>query len=115
MARWSWLLTCLTFAVFASLIPREARAHPLGNFTINHYSQLEFADEKARIDYVLDVAEIPTFQQKEQLDPNEDGKLSGAEARAYLDAKLPYLVEDLHLRLGKEDLPLRVLESSAAY
>jgi nickel/cobalt exporter len=115
MSRWSWLLACFAFAVFAPLIPREAQAHPLGNFTINHYSRLEFADEKARIDYVLDFAEIPTFQQKGKLDPNEDGELSGAEARAYLDAKLPYLVEDLHLRVGKEALPLRVLDSSAAY
>src|SRR5215210_273094 len=115
MFRWSWLLACLAFAVFASLIPREAQAHPLGNFTINHYSRLEFADEKARIDYVLDFAEIPTFQQKGKLDPNEDGKLSDAEARAYLDVKLPSLVENLHLRVGKEDLLLRVLDSSAAY
>ena len=115
MFRWSWLLACLTFAVFASLFPREAQAHPLGNFTINHYSRLEFADEKARIDYVLDFAEIPTFQQKGKLDPDEDGKLSDAEARAYLDARLPSLVENLHLRVGKEDLLLRVLDSSAEY
>jgi nickel/cobalt exporter len=115
MARWGWLLACLAFAVFASLIPREAQAHPLGNFTINHYSRLEFADEKARIDYVLDFAEIPTFQQKGKLDPDEDSKLSDVEARAYLDAKLPSLVEDLHLKVGKEDLLLRVLDSSAEY
>src|SRR5215213_8837167 len=115
MFRGSWLLACLAFAVFASLIPREAQAHPLGNFTINHYSRLEFADEKARIDFVLDFAEIPTFKQKGKLDPNEDSKLSDAEARAYLDARLPTLVENLHLRVGKEDLLLRVLDSSAEY
>jgi nickel/cobalt transporter (NicO) family protein len=115
MFRWSWLLACIAFAVFASLIPREAQAHPLGNFTINHYSRLEFADEKARIDFVLDFAEIPTFQQKGRLDPNEDGELSDEEARTYLDAELPSLVENLHLRVGKEDLLLRVLHSSAEY
>ena len=115
MFRWSWLLTCLAFAVFTSLIPREAQAHPLGNFTINHYSRLEFADEKARIDFVLDFAEIPTLQQKGKLDPNEDSKLSDAEARAHLDARLPTLVENLHLRVGKENLLLRVLDSSAEY
>ncbi|MBA2712520.1 MAG: hypothetical protein H0U55_03070, partial [Rubrobacteraceae bacterium] len=115
MARWGWLLVCLALAVFATVSPREAQAHPLGNFTINHYSSLEFADEQARIDYVLDLAEIPTFQQKGQLDRNEDGKLSDAEARAYLDAKLPSLVENLHLKVGKEALPLRVQGSSAAY
>jgi nickel/cobalt transporter (NicO) family protein len=105
----------LALIVFVLLPTKEAGAHPLGNFTINHYSRLEFADEKARIDYVLDFAEIPTFQQKGKLDPNEDGKLSDAEARAYLDARLPSLVDNLHLRVGKEDLLLRVLDSSAAY
>jgi nickel/cobalt transporter (NicO) family protein len=115
MARWGWLLACLVLAMFASLLPREAQAHPLGNFTINHYSHLEFADDKVHLDYVLDFAEIPAFQQKEQLDPNEDGKLSDAEAHAYLDARLPSLVENLHLKVGGEGIPLRMLGSSAAY
>ena len=67
MARWGWLLACLALAVFASLFPREAQAHPLGNFTINHHSSLEFAGQNARITYVLDLAEIPTLQQRESL------------------------------------------------
>lgn len=105
-------MVCLAFVV---LVPREAQAHPLGNFTINHFSRLEFTDEEARVDYVLDFAEIPTFQQKGKLDPNGDGKLSDAEARAYLDTKLPSLVKNLHLKVGKQELPMRVLDSSAAY
>lgn len=115
MFRWSRLLVFFALAVFASLLPREAQAHPLGNFTINHYSRLEFADDRAHLDYVLDFAEIPTFQQKGKLDPNGDGKLSEAEARAYLDASLPSLVKNLDLKVGNEKLPLRVLDSSAAY
>jgi hypothetical protein len=115
MGRWSRLLVFFALAVFASLLPREAQAHPLGNFTINHYSRLEFADGKAHLDYVLDFAEIPTFQQKGKLDPNGDGKLTEAEARAYLDASLPSLVKNLHLKVGNEKLPLRVLHSSATY
>jgi nickel/cobalt transporter (NicO) family protein len=109
-----WLLVC--FVVMLTLSPsQQAEAHPLGNFTINHYSRLEFADEKAHIDYVLDVAEIPTFQRKRQLDPNGDGKLSDAEARSYLDAQLPSLVENLQLRVGEKVVPLRLLDSSATY
>src|SRR5215217_5265604 len=85
MVRWGWLLACLAFAVFASLIPREAQAHPLGNFTINYSSSLEFAEETARITYVLDFAEMPS------------------------------LVEGLRLRAGDEVLPLEVLHRSAEY
>ena len=115
MIRWGWLLAWLAFAVFASLIPREARAHPLGNFTINHYSSLEFAEETTRITYVLDFAEIPTLQQKARLDADGDGKLSDREAKAYLDARMPTLVEGLRLRAGDEVLPLQVLHRSAEY
>ena len=40
----------------------SAAAHPLGNFTINHLSKLSFAGQRATLHYVLDMAEIPTFQ-----------------------------------------------------
>jgi ABC-type nickel/cobalt efflux system permease component RcnA len=115
MVRWGWALACLALAVFASLIPREAQAHPLGNFTINHYSRLEFAEENARITYVLDYAEIPTLQQRARLDANGDGELSGKESDAYLDAEMPSLVEGIRLRAGHEVLPLEVLDRSADY
>ena len=115
MVRWGWMLSCLAFAVCASLIPREAQAHPLGNFTINHYSGLQFTEEAARITYVLDFAEIPTLQQKARLDADGDGKLSDREANAYLEAEMPSLVEGLRLRAGDEILPLEVLDRSAEY
>jgi nickel/cobalt transporter (NicO) family protein len=115
MARWGLLLGCLALTVFASLVPREAQAHPLGNFTINHYSSLEFAEDDARITYVLDFAEIPTLQQKARLDADGDGKLSDREANVYLDAEMPSLVKGLRLRAGDEVLPLEVLDRSAEY
>jgi nickel/cobalt transporter (NicO) family protein len=85
------LLTCLllTIALLTLLPSRTAEAHPLGNFTINHYSSLQFADGAAHITYVLDFAEVPTLQQSSILDTDGDGELSEAEAAAYLDAELP--------------------------
>ena len=51
-------------ALAAALLawPAAAAAHPLGNFTINRYSQLEIAGDRVYVLYVLDIAEIPTFQ-----------------------------------------------------
>jgi len=43
--------------------PREASAHPLGNFTVNHYAGIEVAGDRGYVRYVLDLAEIPTFQE----------------------------------------------------
>ncbi len=71
-------LLAILLAVAGALGPADAAAHPLGNFTINHYSRVEFADGAARILYVLDLAEIPTFQQLGRLDTDGDGALSDA-------------------------------------
>ena len=45
------------------LVPAQSiAAHPLGNFTINLYSRLEVERERLGLTYVVDMAEIPTFQ-----------------------------------------------------
>ena len=50
-------------AIFAALVlPSLASAHPLGNFTINRFSRVEVAGPRVYVRYVLDLAEIPTFQ-----------------------------------------------------
>lgn len=52
-------------------------AHPMGNFSVSHYSRIEITARGANIRYVLELAEIPTFQllQQWKLDagsPRED-------------------------------------------
>ena len=50
-------------AAFAALVlPVAASAHPLGNFTVNRFSRVEVAGPRIYVRYVLDLAEIPTFQ-----------------------------------------------------
>src|SRR5919109_439924 len=46
----------------ALIVPAGASAHPLGNFTINRFSRLETSGPRLYVLYVLDMAEIPTFQ-----------------------------------------------------
>ena len=43
--------------------PGGADAHPLGNFTVNHYSGIELAGSRVYVRFVLDLAEIPTYQE----------------------------------------------------
>ena len=42
--------------------PAVATAHPLGNFTVNRFSRIEVSGPRLYVVYVLDLAEIPTFQ-----------------------------------------------------
>ena len=45
-------------------LPGAAHAHPLGNFSVNHLSEVSVSSERVDVRYVLDQAEIPTFQQR---------------------------------------------------
>ena len=55
-------LALLTVALAAFVLPVTASAHPLGNFTVNRFSRIEVAGPRIYVRYVLDLAEIPTFQ-----------------------------------------------------
>ena len=51
-------------AIALALSPSTADAHPLGNFTINHYLGVVVRPDVVVLDYVVDMAEIPAFQER---------------------------------------------------
>jgi nickel/cobalt exporter len=55
-------LVLLLVAAAALIAPAAASAHPLGNFTINRFSRVEVSGHRLYVRYVLDMAEIPTYQ-----------------------------------------------------
>jgi nickel/cobalt transporter (NicO) family protein len=55
------LVALLVAATLA--LPASALAHPLGNFTVNRYSEISLSGERVYVRYALDLAEIPTFQE----------------------------------------------------
>jgi nickel/cobalt exporter len=55
-------LIVLAVAFAAIALPVAASAHPLGNFTVNRFSRIEVVGPRVYVRYVLDLAEIPTFQ-----------------------------------------------------
>jgi ABC-type nickel/cobalt efflux system permease component RcnA len=70
-------------AIAATLVvARPVDAHPLGNFTINHYAGITIAPREVRLDVVIDMAEIPTFQERQHLDTDGDGSVNDAETAA---------------------------------
>ena len=70
-------LACALAAV-AFAAPPSAFAHPLGNFTINQLAQVRIDDRDAQVHYVLDQAEIPTFQQLQRYDADGSGAIDTA-------------------------------------
>ncbi len=62
MRRSALLAVLVVAALTALVVPRGAAAHPLGNFTVNHYAGIELAGDRVFVRVALDLAEIPTFQ-----------------------------------------------------
>ncbi|HEY6636043.1 MAG TPA: hypothetical protein VIZ61_00035 [Solirubrobacterales bacterium] len=93
-------------AVAAVLIPGAASAHPLGNFSINHLSQVRISQGSAEVHYILDQAEIPTFQESQSFDRNGDGAITGPERGPLLERKLAEIEPDLRLSVDGRVVPL---------
>ena len=90
------LLVSLAAAASVLLVPGQAAAHPLGNFTVNRYAGIEVAGSRTYVRYALDLAEIPAFQLGSQV------RQRGFPAR---------LARDLELMLDGRRAPLRVLDA----
>ena len=74
-------------------------AHPLGNFTVNRYSRIEPDGDGVRIFYVLDMAEIPIFQEQARIDTNRDGRADDGELDVYATARAEEIRRGLRLDL----------------
>jgi nickel/cobalt transporter (NicO) family protein len=89
------VVALVALAAAAALVaPAKADAHPLGNFTVNRYAGIELAGSEIYIRYALDLAEIPSYQLR------EDVRRPGFAGR---------VARDLELVLDGRRIPLRVL------
>lgn len=89
-------------------------AHPLGNFTINHFTRLEVGRENLRVHYVVDMAEIATFQELQAADADGDGQPSSAELNAYLEKVARQYAEGLALNVDGALVPLQLIKKTIA-
>jgi nickel/cobalt transporter (NicO) family protein len=81
----------------ALLAPAAAQAHPLGNFTVNRFARLEVAGHRLYVRYVLDLAEIPTYQARQQgVDPAAYARRLAAGLHVTLDGRAATLVPVAH-------------------
>ena len=86
----------------SSSLPAVVLAHPLGNFTINHYAGLRIEPDRVTLDVVIDQAEIPAFQAR-QATRRERGR-RGLRRPSSRPAGVAGLrvrsADDLHLAVG---------------
>ncbi len=99
-------LACGIAVLATGVLAGPASAHPLGNFTTNRYSGVTVGPGRGTVDYVLDLAEIPTFQQRATVDTNGDGRYDDAELRAAAAPRCSELQRGLQLVIGDRAIPL---------
>jgi ABC-type nickel/cobalt efflux system permease component RcnA len=93
-------------AILGLALPLSAHAHPLGNFSINRYAALHVSGERLTVRYVVDMAEIPAFQEIATFDADANGA-DPTEREAYLARRPAELARGLELAIDGARLPLR--------
>ena len=82
------LVTAIAVLRPSRAMPAVAEAHPLGNFTVNRYSLVQLDRGSVHVTFVLDEAEIPTFQ-------DLGGQPTADRARAWACAHVPAFASKL--------------------
>lgn len=92
-----------------------AQAHPLGNFSVNHYDGLRLSHDRIEDTAVVDSAEIPTAQDEEATDTDRDGTISPAEAADRAAEQCAELADRTRISVGGERTAWKVGRSTLAY
>lgn len=98
----------LRLAAFLVVASAACFAHPMGNFSINRYSKLSVGQKSVQITYVIDMAEIPTFQEMRQF--NLSSEPESADVASYLAAQDNKLAAGLSLQIDGK--PVRLASRS---
>ena len=91
-----------------------AAAHPLGNFTINHFVRLQVGAERIGVHYVVDMAEIPAFQELQAMGARSDDPPSAARLDAYATTTDARYADGSVLTVDGTRLPLHPSAAHAA-
>ncbi|HEU5197938.1 MAG TPA: high-affinity nickel-transporter [Methylomirabilota bacterium] len=106
-------LAVLAALLWLALAVTGADAHPLGNFSISHYTALEIGAAEVTVRYVIDMAEIPTFQEIQ--DTGLVAEAGHASVAPWSAAKATALARGLRLSVGERPLTLGVVSHETIF
>ncbi len=102
---------CFGLAMALGATAGSAGAHPLGNFTINHLAKIAVKSGLVRVHYVLDIAEIPTFQIMRASSPT--GTWNSTELDGWAASEVPLVTSAFHISADGSPLTLTLSHASA--
>ncbi|MGW4698613.1 nickel transporter, partial [Kitasatospora cineracea] len=92
-----------------------AAAHPLGNFSLNHYLGLTVRPDAVEVLAVTDAAEIPTLQEQPKVDRDGNGTADDAERAAWAAEQCGLTAQRLKVTAGQDATPLTWRADSAQF
>ncbi len=93
--------------------PPAAVAHPMGNFSINHYAGIRVETGRIEMRYLIDMAEIPTYQEIQ--DNGIVPMVGDPSLRAYLAKEAKQLVGGLKLEVNGHVLRLETVSRDVIF
>lgn len=105
----SLILLAYALVVF---FPEAILAHPMGNFSISHYAKIQIDPQAIQLQYIIDTAEIPTFQEMNVIDENGNGQIEASEKDRYLTRKVEEFTWNLSLRLDGRKISFQRMSQS---
>jgi len=107
------LLKLLLALVLVISFAAAVSTHPLGNFTINHFTRLEVGPQRLTLRYVVEMAEISTFQELQVIDTDRNGVPSRAELDAYVERIAARYQDGLALAVDGTPVRLQLIGQAA--
>jgi ABC-type nickel/cobalt efflux system permease component RcnA len=104
---------CLGLLVVSLLLGPRSFAHPMGNFSVNHYSKISLESDGMKISYIIDLAEIPTYQELQQ--GNVTADVADPAVTRFIGQRGAELGRGLSLLVDGKRLPLRLMSSQVIF
>jgi len=106
-------LAPLLLLLLSLLMTRPMYAHPMGNFSVNHYSKITLKSDRISIRYFIDLAEIPTYQELQS--GNVTAVANDAAVRRFIAARGLELGHGLSLRVDGKPVTLHLTSSGVIF
>ena len=107
------VLSAILAAIGLLAMPDLGSAHPLGNFSISHYTAIDVEPDAVELHYIIDMAEIPTFQELQ--DAKIAPQANDPGLSAYLSQRVEALGAGLILELNGQRLALDIATSAVIF
>ncbi len=104
------LASCLLLAVACA---PKSFAHPMGNFSVNHYSKISFENNGLRISYIIDLAEIPAYQELQK--GNLTANAADPAVTRYVESRGAAFGHGLALRIDGKQVTLHLVSSEVIF